>query len=189
VPRPRRWPGPPGPYGRGFGAWVIRRNNSGSTFGMFDVDDKHQITQPLSQFYAAQLLNLEWVKPGGERHEVYPPESDIRDSAGHTLVTSYAVKRPDGKWALLIINKDQENAHKVAVSFHNAESRRDASFSGAVEMVTFGSAQYRWDPLKKHADSQGPAKRSVTIDGTSKTVELPAASVVVLRGKLGGEST
>jgi hypothetical protein len=163
-------------------------NGSGSTFGMFDVDDKHQITQPLSQFYAAQLINLEWLKPGSERHEVYPAESDIRDSAGHTLVTSYAVKRPDGKWALLIINKDQENAHWLTVSFHNMETRRDTSFTGAVDMLTFGSAQYRWDPLKKLADSKGPAKSSITLDGTNKMIELPAASVLVLRGKIGGES-
>jgi hypothetical protein len=152
------------------------------------VDDRHQITQPLSQFYAAQLINLEWLKPGSERHEVYAAESDIRDSAGHTLVTSYAVKRPDGKGALLIINKDQENAHKVNLKFHNVDSQRDASFTGPVDMLTFGSAQYHWDPLKKHAESQGPAKSSITIDGTNKMIELPVASVVVLRGKIGGES-
>ena len=76
-------------------------NNSGSTFGMFAVDEKHQITQPLSQFFASKLINTEWLKPGNETHELYPAESDIRDSAGHTLVTSYAVKRPDGEWSLL----------------------------------------------------------------------------------------
>ena len=77
-------------------------NNSGSTFGMFAVDEEHQITQPLSQFFASKLINTEWLKPGNETHELYPAESDIRDSAGHTLVTSYAVKRPDGEWSLLL---------------------------------------------------------------------------------------
>lgn len=160
-------------------------NNSGSTFGMFDVNDKHQITQPLSQFYAAQLVNLEWLKPGGEQHEIFPSESDIRDTAGHTLVTSYAVERPDGKWALLIINKDQENAHKVKLSFHNEDTRRETSFTGPIEVLIFGSAQYRWNPLKKRAESQGPTKSSINIEATNKTIDLPAASLVVLRGELG----
>jgi hypothetical protein len=163
-------------------------NNSGSTFGMFQVNDRHQITQPLSQFYAAQLVNLEWLKPGSEHHEIFPSESDVRDTAGHTLVTSYAVKRPDGKWALLIINKDQENAHEVKLSFRNEDTSRETSFTGPIDMVAFGSAQYRWDPLKKLAESQGPTKSSINIEGTNKTIELPAASLVVLRGKLGGES-
>jgi hypothetical protein len=163
-------------------------NNSGSTFGMFDVDDKHQITQPLSQFYASQLINLEWLKPGNERHDIFPAESDVRDSAGHMLVTAYAVKRPDQQWALLIVNKDQENPQKVALKFHSDDTTRDASFIGAVEMLTFGGAQYHWDPLKKIAESHGPLKSSTTFSGANKMIELPAASVVVLRGKIGSES-
>jgi hypothetical protein len=160
-------------------------NNSGSTFGMFDVNDKHQITQPLSQFYAAQLVNLEWLQSGSEPHEIFLSESDIRDTAGHALVTSYAVKRPDGKWALLIINKDQENAHKVKLSFRNEDTRRETSFTGPVDVLTFGSAQYRWDPLKRLANSQGPSRGSINMEGINTTIELPAASLVVLRGRLG----
>ncbi|MGA8213391.1 MAG: discoidin domain-containing protein [Candidatus Sulfotelmatobacter sp.] len=162
-------------------------NNSQATFGMFAVDGKYQITQPLAQFFASQLVNLEWLRPGNEMHEVYPAESDVRDSAGHTLVTSYAVKRPDEKWSLLIINKDQENAHRVTVKFHNADSKSEASFTGEVDIVTFGRAQYHWDPLRRVADPDGPAARATTIDGANKTIELPAASVVVLRGKIGAE--
>jgi F5/8 type C domain len=160
-------------------------NSSLSTFGMFAVDEKHQPTLPLSQFYASQLINLEWLKPGGEVHELYSAQSDIHDSAGHTLVTSYAVKRPDGKWSLLLINKDQENAHKVNVTFHNADSGRDSAFTGSVDMLTFGRNEYRWDPLKKVAESSGVRKGS--IDAANKSVDLPAASVVVLRGMVGAE--
>jgi hypothetical protein len=160
-------------------------NNSLSAFGMFAVDHKNQITQHLSQFFASQLINLEWLKPGGEVHEIYPAEGDIHDDAGHALVTSYAVKRPDGLWSLLIINKDQENAHKVNVIFHNADTRHDTSFTGKIDQLSFGPAQYHWDPLKKTAESSGVLKSS--LDASSKIVELPAASVVVLRGKLATE--
>ena len=160
-------------------------NNSASTFGMFALDEKHQITQPLSQFFASKLLNTEWLKPGGEVHEVYPAKSNIFDSAGHTLVTSYAVKRPDGQWSLLLINKDQENAHKVSVTFHNADTGRDTQFAGMTKVLTFGRDQYRWDPLRKVADSTGVLEESV--DVSNKMIELPAASLVVLRGKIAGE--
>jgi hypothetical protein len=160
-------------------------NSSLSTFGMFNVDQKHQITEPLSQFFASKLINLEWLKPGNEKHEVYPAEADIRDSAGHVLVTAYAVKRPDGEWSLLVINKDQENAHKVNVAFHDDDTGRDASFSGSLNVFTFGSSQYHWDPLRKIAESKGILKSSLE---AAKTIELPAASMLVLRGKISGES-
>jgi hypothetical protein len=52
-------------------------------------------------------------------------------------------------------------------------------------MLTFGRDEYRWDPLKKEAESSGVRKS--TVDAAGKSVELPAASMVVLRGALGGE--
>lgn len=159
-------------------------NNSQSTFGLFAMDDKHQITQPLGQFFASQLLNLEWLKPGNEVHQVYSAESDVEDGAGHKLVTAYAVKRPDEQWALLIVNKDQENAHAIGVKFHNTETGRDLGFRGAVDSFTFGRAQYNWDPLKRVADPDGPPVKSQLNGGENMKVELPPASLVVLRGKI-----
>jgi hypothetical protein len=159
-------------------------NNSDSTFGMFATDNKHQITQPLSQFFASQLINLEWLKPGNEAHQLYSAESDIEDSAGHKLVTAYAVKRPDKQWALLIVNRDQENPHTVKINFHDTETGRDTAFGGTVDSFTFGSAQYRWDPLRKVADPDGPALKAQTTASRDSTYTLPAAAIVVLRGSL-----
>jgi hypothetical protein len=157
-------------------------NNSGSTFGMFATDNKHQVTQPLSQFFASQLINLEWLKPGNAAHELYSAESDIEDSAGHKLVTAYAVKRPDNQWALLIVNRDQENSHSVKIKFRNSEGAHEASFTGSVDTLTFGSAQYHWDPLRKLADPDGPVLKSKVNVMQDTLFQLPAASLVVLRG-------
>jgi hypothetical protein len=162
-------------------------NNSDSTFGMFSTDSKHQVNQPLSQFFASQLINLEWLKPGSEAHDLYSADSDIEDSAGHKLVTAYAVKRPDREWALLIVNRDQDNAHTVKVNFHNAESGRDNSFSGSVDSFTFGSAQYHWDPLRKVADPDGPVLKTKISASRGTAFDLPAASLVVLRGSLAAQ--
>lgn len=162
-------------------------NHSDSTFGMFAVDKNHEVSQPLSQFFASQLINLEWLKPGNEVHELYSAESDIEDSAGHKLVTAYAVKRPDHQWALLIVNRDQENAHSVKITFRNGESKGASAFSGAVDVLTFGSAQYHWDPLRNVADPDGPVAKSKVSASSASTFQLPAASMVVVRGTVSGQ--
>jgi hypothetical protein len=159
-------------------------NNSDATFGLFAVNDQHQLTQPLGQFFASQLINLQWLEPGEQAHEIYSAASNIRDGAGHTLVTAYAVKRPDGQWALLIINKDQENSHHVKVSFEDVENGHEHSFAGAVDMLTFGRTQYNWDPLRKVAAPDGPPVMSKIVAGADTHFELPAASIVVLKGKM-----
>jgi hypothetical protein len=160
-------------------------NNSDGTFGMFAVGKDRQISQPLGQFFASQLINLEWLRPGTDTHRVYSAVSDVQDGAGHALVTAYPVQRPDGTWALLIINKDQEHPHTVRVRFRNSDHGAVAGFKGDVAESAFGRAQYRWQPLKKIADPDGPIVHSSVNASTDTAFELPAASIVVLRGKIG----
>lgn len=166
---------PPMPMGHGC-------NGSPGTFGMFHADANYQIQQPLSQYFASQLINLEWVQPGDGQHYLYRASSDIEDPAGHKLVTAYAVERPDGQWALLVINKDQMNPHAVRIEFTGDKGAR--SFSGPVSVVTFGSDQYQWHPAEKsgHADPDGPAARSSVVARPDSSFTLPKASVTVIRG-------
>ena len=91
-------------------------NGSLGTFGMFSADRDLKIQQDLSQFFASQLINLEWIQPGNKPHKLFLSRSDVEYTAGHNLVTSYAALRPDGQWALMIVNKDQENSHAVKFS-------------------------------------------------------------------------
>lgn len=180
-------------------------NNSPGTFGMSTVDAAYQIQQPLAQFFVSQLINFDWVQPGHGEHQVFAAASDIEDGAGHALLTAYAIERPDRQWALLAVNRDQQNAHKVRIRF---EAGRDSvTFTGLVEVSTFGSEQYKWHPAqtrfmahaeesgkptivvtnKGWADPDGPILKKKITASAETLYELPAASVVVIRGNVGGE--
>jgi hypothetical protein len=181
-------------------------NSSPGTFGMFTVDANYQIQQPLAQYFVAQLINLEWVQAGGSDHQVFAAKSDITDGAGHELVTAYAVKRPDGKWAVMAVNRDQQNAHRVRIAFSGNDNDKDAGFAGPVEVSTFGSTQYQWHPgqtrFMAHAENSGGRTIVATTQGSADPdgpivhmkvsaaketmYELPAASIVVIRGNLDG---
>jgi hypothetical protein len=159
-------------------------NGSMGTFGLFNVDSKYQITQPLAQFFASQLINLEWVQPGNGIHQIFPSNSNIVDPAGHILVNSYALLRPDGQWSLMLVNKDQENAHEVSVAFEDAAGGRH-SFSGPVKVIQFGADQYRWNPSETggSADPDGPPVTAVVHGNRNSTYKLPRASMTILTGK------
>jgi hypothetical protein len=160
--------------------------SSMATFGMFVVDKDYQIKQPTSQYFASQLINLEWVQPGNGVHQVFPATSDISDPAGHSLVTAYVVRRPDGQWALMVVNKDQENAHSVRIAFHDASTKTDSAFAGPVDMITFGSEQYQWiaEPNGGSANPDGPPAKSQITATPATSFNLPKASVTVLRGHI-----
>jgi hypothetical protein len=112
----------------------------------------------------------------------------LKDEAGHELISAYAVKRPDGEWSLLVINKDPSNAHEVNLTFENDGKEVAQGFSGTVKMVTFGAAEYVWHSsgATSHADPDGPPKRSDVAWKEGQKVLLPKASVTVLTGKVGG---
>jgi hypothetical protein len=150
------------------------------------LDREHKFIGYTAFYHAGRMINNEWVTHGSGVHHLFGVDGGIEDSAGNALVTSYAVQRPDGQWALLLINKDRDKAHPIRVEFENGGEV--GHFSGAVRMVTFGSEQYVWHgaDASAHADPNRPPVES-SIEASAQTViTLPKASVTVLRGKIAG---
>jgi hypothetical protein len=160
-------------------------NTSPGTFSMFTTSSDYQLRQPTSQYFAGKMITQEWVQPGSGEHKVFRSTSDVQDGAGHTLVTSYAVLRPDGEWSLMLVNKDQQNPQPVHVVFENEKG--SSHFTGQVSMITFGREQYQWHSNVKGgtADPDGPPATSTVSAPKDGMFTLPTASVTVIRGKLG----
>jgi hypothetical protein len=178
-------------------------NNSTGTFGMFSIDKDYKIQQPLPQFFSSQLINTEWIEPGKEVNTIFPAASNIDDGAGHAMVTAYAVSRPDKKWSVMLVNRDQEAGHTVKIVFKDAGEGKVSSFQGDVEIASFGKLQYAWHPVvispMSHPESardpviasgtglakpDGPVKREKIRASTESEFQVPAASIVVIRGTI-----
>ncbi|HET8924194.1 MAG TPA: discoidin domain-containing protein [Candidatus Acidoferrum sp.] len=157
-----------------------------STYGNFVANEKLEIQQHTSQYFASRMINLEWVKHGAGVHQLFPAEADVKDDAGHTLVTAYAAKRPDGLWSLMVINKDPSNEQAVKIEFSDAGGKAPGHFAGRVTMVTFGANQYVWhsEGPKSHADPDSPLVSKTMNVKSGEAVTLPKASVTVLTGKV-----
>ncbi len=153
------------------------------------LDRDHKFIGYTAFYHAGRMINNEWVTHHSGVHHLHAVDDGIEDAAGNAQVTSYAVRRPDGQWALLLINKDRDNAHPIRIEFENGNEL--GHFSGALRMVTFGSEQYVWHgaDANAHADPNRPPVES-SIEASAQTViKLPKASVTVLRGKIAGFAT
>jgi hypothetical protein len=166
---------------------VVHRGCQGwAIWGNILWDRNGKITGYTAFYHASRMINYEWVTHRTGMHHLYSADAGVEDAAGNALVTSYAVRRPDGHWALLLINKDKENAHSVRIAFES--SGQPGHFSGKIRMVTFGSEQYVWHGADSsaHADPNLPPVAS-SIDASAQTVfKLPKASITVLRGEVAG---
>ncbi len=159
-----------------------------ASWSNFVSNERYDIKGYTSPYFAAHMINLEWVQHRSGVHTLFKSSTDIKDSEGNQLVTTYAVHRPDGNWSLMLVNRDETNPHTVCVVFEDSRSKRSNSFSGPVTFVTFGSEQYVWinDGVNSHPDPDNrPVATTVAADAGT-TFTLPKASITVLRGKLAG---
>jgi membrane-associated phospholipid phosphatase len=159
----------------------------GATWSNFLADSDYNISGYTALYFAARLINLDWVSHHSGVHRMFPSFTGIKDESGNVLVTSYAVHRPDGNWSLLLVNRDEHSAHTVTVQFADPRNRPH-TFVGPVAIVTFGSEQYVWkdEGLSSHPDPDGPPSAATLTATPQRTFVLPKASITVLRGRVPG---
>jgi hypothetical protein len=158
-----------------------------ATYGNYVADANLKIHQFTAQYHTGRIINNEWVTHRTGMHHLFRVDGSVHDPAGHALVTAYAVRRPDGDWALLLVNKDRDHPHKIEIVFEGAGGQT-SFFDGEATMVTFGGEQYVWHSAgeRSHAEPDNPPVASRIEAGRGAVVTLPKCSATVLRGKVQG---
>jgi hypothetical protein len=171
--------------------------------GFLPIDENNHVRYYPPQYLATQVITKEWVQPIDATHKLFRVSSDVTDKDGNVLVTAYAVERPDGQWSIMLINKDADSGHSVKLAFKGAAADK-RHFTGIVDRVVFGAAEYQWHPdpappgsearagrggrggaNNGHPDPDGPpSKSTVAANGPDTLYQLPKASIIVLRGKV-----
>jgi len=102
------------------------------------------------------------------------------------------------------VNRDQFAPHQFRINFRDDAAHNVKSFTGPVAISTFGSEQYKWHPAttvfmahsasaaeqavfsntKGHADPDGPVVHITKDVSPDTSYEIPAASIMVVRGKV-----
>ncbi|MGO9405498.1 MAG: discoidin domain-containing protein [Terriglobales bacterium] len=159
-----------------------------ASWSNFVSNERYEMKGYTSPYFAAHMINLEWVQHRSGVHSMFKSSTDIKDDEGNLLVTTYALHRPDGNWSLMLVNRDETNSHTVRVAFEDSRGKQTASFSGPVTFVTFGSEQYVWinDGVNSHPDPDHPPLATTLTADAGTTFTLPKASITVLRGKAAG---
>lgn len=100
---------------------------------MLLMDEYGKAQYRLPTFYAAQMMTRDWCLPTAKTHHMVKCESSNE-------VAAYTVRRPDGKWSLLLLNKNPHAAISVQV--------KGLSLSSKVSLTQYGKAQYVWHEAK-----------------------------------------
>jgi hypothetical protein len=117
-------------------------------------------------YFAARLLARQWTHPSGGRHTMYAAHTD------DPKIGAFAVERPDGALAILILNKDPARAVTVRVPL-----------SWRADVHQYSRAQYEWHAAgaNGHPVRSNPPVTSVVRGGE---VRLPPYSITAVVGYL-----
>jgi len=147
--------------------------SSGSWGNQLMLLERGNCLVPVATFRTLRMLSREWMDPRGGMHQVFPCHLSAVGTKG-SLTSAFALKRPDGVWSLLLINKDPIHSIRLRLDGLNP-------FSGATIMTTYSVDQYRW--LSKGADGHPVrnAPPSAVRISQNNPIVIPPWSIGVVR--------
>jgi F5/8 type C domain len=130
----------------------------------------------LPTYYAAKLVVEEWLGPPDGLHGLYPPL--ITGAAKDPALAAYWVHRPDGKWALMLLNKDPAKTKRASPAPGGV-----GEWAGPYDVFQYSPRQFRWQPNrdKGHPVFSNPPEHYTAPLGGPLTLSLPPMSLTVVR--------
>jgi len=160
----------------------INQTNACAGFGNmtpYMADPQGQATTPTPTYYAAKLLVGAWTLPGHGLHKSLPTE--VAHMPGDE-VRAYTVRRPDGRLAVLAINRSAQHSFRLALT--GRRGGRQIALTGPAEIQTYGPDQYAWKdagPTSAPLRSLAPTKQTLPPGPLILDLKPETLAVVVVR--------
>ena len=154
---------------------------------LFVSDHRRRILARTASYHGARLLAREWAGQPNARHRVYRArvDADFADEqagASEALpLSAYALLRPDGRWAVLLVNKDEQRAWKVSFRFARGEPDAPEGLHGPADVYQFSAAQYVWRANGEHGRPRRSRSPRHLVLAERVPVSVPPWSLTVVR--------
>ena len=148
---------------------------------LWEADDSGRARWPMPVFWAERMMTGDWGAPGDAPHRLYAAHATLADPQGRPYVAAYPLQAPDGRWSVMLVNRDAERAHAAPIAFE-AGGRRGA-FAGPLHVVQYSPAQYAWldrGEASRPSRDLPPARYALP---PGRTLTLPAMSLTVVSGE------
>ena len=151
---------------------------------MFLADSLGQAQYRMPRYYGTWMLTHAWADSAGGAHAMYPVRVERDGTAAvDTLLSAFALRRPDHRWSLLLVNRDPDRERVVDPRIAATSGARGRALRGPVETWQYSSAQYEF---REDAASGHPVRSLPPVHGTiakAGKLTLPPYSITVVTGR------
>ncbi len=160
-------------------AFLQEANNCGFGNNMLFGLDSNKIKYKTSAFFCMQMITHFWAQPANSLLEIYPFSGTIYNQKNQPLIVSYALRSSNGKWRVMLINKDPNKLWNVNVEIENTVAKKTIDWS-AQQLIQYSRQQYHW---QKNGINSHPSKELPPVFkklNGSKNISLPAYSLTII---------
>jgi hypothetical protein len=148
---------------------------------LYEADAQGRAQWAMPMYYAEQMMIRDWGNPADQPHRLYATRSKIKDAKGRPMVTAYPLIGLDGRWSVMVINRDERRAHRLRIVFQGSRAQV-FGIDQPLSVVQYSPADYNWLDRGEasHPTKDQPPSRHTIARG--KAILLPAFSLTVVRG-------
>ena len=99
-------------------------------------------------------MSQDWAQPGQGRNALYRATTTLSDSRGVPVIGAYPLRRPDGQWAILLINRGSGAVDAQPVRVLHVKGPKDVGVL-QVEPGQFGRQHQRGGESREDQGRQG----------------------------------
>jgi hypothetical protein len=135
----------------------------------------------LPAYYGGKMLMEEWAEPTNAPHQLFRASVMEGDKVASD-VSAYVVQRPDGHWAVMVLNKGTDRIGLGKVQF-DSMGGDGIDWRGPLDVIQYSPLQYTWraDGANGHPTRSEPPVHQV-LDDFASGIPLPPMSLTVVRG-------
>ncbi|HEY3935651.1 MAG TPA: discoidin domain-containing protein [Gemmatimonadales bacterium] len=151
---------------------------------MLLADSNGQARDRMPRFYSAWLLTHAWADSAGGSHIMHPARLS-RDGSpvDDTLLSVYALHRPDQRWSILVVNRDSDHARSIAVALGGGRNGASRALRGPLDLWQYSEAQYHFQEKGEFGHPTLDLPPLHRVESTPSVVTVPAYSITVVTGQ------
>ncbi|HEY1752278.1 MAG TPA: discoidin domain-containing protein [Caulobacteraceae bacterium] len=108
---------------------------------LWEADDDGHSRWPMPVYFAERMMTGDWGAPAGQPHTLYAARAALADPQGRPFVVAYPLKAADGRWSVMLINRDQARAHRTPIAFAGGAA---LGAGRRLSVVQYSSDEYAW---------------------------------------------
>jgi hypothetical protein len=146
---------------------------------LYEEDASGAVRWPMPAYWGARLEVGPWAQPGHGLNSLYRAAwtPDVKDAGAAVAVTAYALKRPDGRWSVMLLNRDAHRSVSLRLALASGHPLK-----GPLEGWRYSPADYAWDEAKARPSRDKPPESFRAAAG--EPLILPPLSLTVVRAGL-----